>query len=294
MSFHADIRTCPKRIQNTHFFKEQINCLWQGLVMPWQRPILTLLTFTIITVLLIAALTLWMLEKNISSIKQPWEVNEKITLFLKPNISYTQVLPWIKRLQQHHSIEKIRYISPEQGLAQLARYHSNEILNKLNHNPLPWVIQLLPSLFSSSITELSQVIKEINTSSLIDYMQFSSEKIEQHYKKAHLLQIHLHEALIALLVLIIFLLFQHLLLSHYEKLSSRLYSGIFYAPLLTILAFFAINEVLIQATEAINFILEGKLLFIYQIRFLELLIIGASLGGMSGLLAVLFKKFSAL
>lgn len=119
-------------------------------------PIASIMTFCVIGIVLALPMGLSVLLQNIQVISNSLHDSTKISLYLKNEISVGQLSDLERILQSDNTIEKIQYISPDEGLRQFQQQSElGTALNGLQHNPLPGVILIQPA----SSVQLSDQVK---------------------------------------------------------------------------------------------------------------------------------------
>jgi len=136
-----------------------------------ERPLANLLTVLAIAIALTLPGALWDLLKTLSPTGQALETNNTVTLYLKPQLNERLIQTYQNRLLHRQSIAKIRYVSPEAGLAQLEKTGGwGDLLSQLPENPLPGVFELTPKP-NLSEGRLKGLASDLATLSFVDKVQ---------------------------------------------------------------------------------------------------------------------------
>lgn len=148
----------------------------------WQNPFATMLTIFVIGISLALPTGLLLFLKNIQGISTGWSQSAQISLFLKIGTSARQAEQMITALKAQNSIQTARYISPQQGLAELEKTVGlNNILSELSHNPLPPVITVTPSLSLLNSQDIHHLVKTLQTLPHVDSAQLNLTWVEKLY-----------------------------------------------------------------------------------------------------------------
>lgn len=111
----------------------------------WRQPLANLMTIAVIGIALALPATLYILLQNVQSLSHGWTDNAQITLFLKQDVTPSQVQVLQQQLNLQNDISKVTYISPEQGLKQFEHESGfGHVLQQLHTNPLPEVLIVQP------------------------------------------------------------------------------------------------------------------------------------------------------
>jgi cell division transport system permease protein len=100
----------------------------------------------------------------------------QLQLFLKPAASGREAEALLHALRQDPLIAQVRLITPEEGLAMLARAHALDgLLGELKDNPLPAVIELRPH----SATDLEDLRTRLASRAEVDTVRMDSEAVQR-------------------------------------------------------------------------------------------------------------------
>lgn len=129
------------------------------------QPLTTFLTFAVIGVVLALPMGLYVLLQNAQAVTSGLHQTTQISLYLKQDLKPFEVEKLLQVFKQNHDIANAKYISAQQGLAELQQqYDFGNILTELDNNPLPGVIVVQPikSLYTEAqIKPLLMSLKNI-------------------------------------------------------------------------------------------------------------------------------------
>jgi cell division transport system permease protein len=135
-----------------------------GLAQLSRTPFSALVTCIVIGITLALPMALFILLKNVEVLSQHVRQNTQLTLYLKSDINETQVSQLVRSLNKNPAIDKVRAISPTQGLKELQQQAGlDNVLADLQNNPIPWAIVISPKASYHSpeaLTHLSQTLKQ--------------------------------------------------------------------------------------------------------------------------------------
>lgn len=127
----------------------------------WLGAVMTLL---VIAIALSLPFSLLLISRYANQVFAELGQHAQIVLYLQPGVDAKTVEAMKTKLSHYRSISAVRYISPEAGLKQLAaRQGFKEVLEELDENPLPGVLEIqpLPDLNPKEIDELAKSLKEL-------------------------------------------------------------------------------------------------------------------------------------
>jgi len=170
------------KIEWQEFLATQKQLCKQGLIHLKHRPFISIITTIIISLLLTLAASLpaafYLLQHNADN----WAKNSKITLYLTEGTMEADARQLLTLLRQRSDVAKAAYISPTQGLKELARHlSSTDILDGLPSNPLPAVIEVMPVATLSVPTAYMQLVDYLKTLPHTEKVQFDMDGFKHEY-----------------------------------------------------------------------------------------------------------------
>ncbi|WMC10378.1 permease-like cell division protein FtsX [Oceanimonas pelagia] len=125
------------------YWVDHLRQLFASLGELWRTPLSSLMTIAVLGVSLALPASFYVLLKNAESVSSFWQSQAQISLYLKQNSGEDQIKALQTRLEGMSEIDKVTYISPEQGLADFSGAAGfAEALDLLEQNPLPAVLIL--------------------------------------------------------------------------------------------------------------------------------------------------------
>ncbi|MBL1379039.1 permease-like cell division protein FtsX [Zobellella iuensis] len=131
----------PQRL--AMYWVDHLRQLFASLGELWRTPLSSLMTIAVLGVSLALPASFYVLLKNAESVSQFWQSQAQISLYLQQGVNAAQITDLQQRLGGMEEIDKITYISPEQGLSDFSGAAGfAEALSLLEDNPLPAVFIL--------------------------------------------------------------------------------------------------------------------------------------------------------
>jgi len=147
----------------------------------WRQPFANFMTIAVIGIALALPATLYILLQNVQSlVGHGWTDNAQITLFLKQDVTPGQVQILQQQLNLQHNVNKVTYISPEQGLKQFEQESGfGHVLQQLHTNPLPGVLIVQPD--STIITPLAihELVKQLQELPQVSIAQLDMDWVKR-------------------------------------------------------------------------------------------------------------------
>lgn len=200
-----------------------------------QSPVRTLLAVLLMGLLFTFPIGFSLFYKNISLAAHSFEKSPKVLLFLNGGLSEQQAQELQSRIQERADVEKTVYISPLAGIKNLAEQLGlGTLLDKLSTNPLPSVIEVLPSHSLTSVNEVTELVDALKTLPEVASVQVNMTLVKQQYAYLNFWQkIYCSVLIFSAIVLLLASSFimQTFYLAHFihtreQKFDSLILSGI--------------------------------------------------------------------
>lgn len=148
-----------------------------------RSPISNLMTLLVIGIAFSLPVTLFALLQNVQGVITNWQTAPRIMLYLKQDIPQTQINTLVQQLNANNQIEKVTYISPQQGLKSLQQNGrvSAESIASLAGNPLPGVIEVLPNHISSTPQSIQALYAQLQQNTNVDMAQLNLNWVKRLY-----------------------------------------------------------------------------------------------------------------
>lgn len=145
-------------------------------------PMSSLITLLVIGIAFALPISLFSLLQNAETAANLWQSSTpKIQLYLKQNLAKPQLDSLVKSLQRNPSIEKARYISPQEGLKSLKNNIAAASLDTLGTNPLPGVIEITPNHLNSNPQFVQTLYEQLKTNPLVEITQLNMHWVKRLY-----------------------------------------------------------------------------------------------------------------
>lgn len=129
-----------------------------------RSPLESLLTMSLLTVAISLPITFCLLLSSAQRLAPIQQLNPSLSIYLDKTLTNNDANQLISQLKQWPAIQKIHYISPQQGLQQLTKaLKLSNPLADISQNPLPAVIQIEPTYGLQSTQKLQALSARIAT-----------------------------------------------------------------------------------------------------------------------------------
>ncbi len=177
----------PSTMQKLKGWKlTHLRCLRASLTQLLSTPTSTILTIAVIGIALALPAGLTFVLNNLGQMTGTIDTNNSISLYLKQDLSSDQINQLQKDLRSKKTINKITYISSEEGLEQYGKFSGEisrqideeisdqgNLIDLLGDNPLPAVLTLQPKR-DVSPEALDSLVSKLKTLPEVDLAQFDS------------------------------------------------------------------------------------------------------------------------
>lgn len=180
--------------------------LLEGFSMPWKHPVKSLMTILTLAICFYIPLLLWTLWLNYDELKQSWQNQGSIAIFLSGQISEAEAEVTLQNISDHPIVEKAQLQNPESIKSQLSKDQQlSQVVQFITAQDLP---QQISVQVKTGITtqEISQFIKQMNDQSQIEYISYDEQWLTQlQALTSTLLQMANVSAVIFILIVIVIL-----------------------------------------------------------------------------------------
>lgn len=148
-----------------------------------RAPFINLLTVCVIGLAITLPLCLFIALENLQYVDSSWEISTpSISLYLKPATETADVDALRKSLESNAAIEKINYISPEQGLADFQKNTPfSGVIRLFQHNPIPGVLVVYPNAENRTPEAINALFMTLKQAPFVDLAQLDIKWITRLY-----------------------------------------------------------------------------------------------------------------
>lgn len=268
-------------LTKTHlFFTHHAQAAINSFHLLYKRPVANCMTIIVIAIALALPAIFWVFADNFSQLTTDWQRGGHISLYLKPGISEIQQKKLLETVRKTQGVEKADLKSSAAGLAELSKQEGmQDIMRYLPENPLPAVIDVLPTMLENSPAKLDLLTRNLRALPRVDQAKLDMEWISRLHailgfiaKVAKALMVLLAMAVVLIIGTTLRLAIQ----SRQEEIQILkligasdpyiirpfLYSGVWYGVAGALLAILIVNLILLSVGAAVN-----QLIVAYQMHY---------------------------
>ncbi|MEK7322503.1 MAG: permease-like cell division protein FtsX [Pseudomonadota bacterium] len=177
----APRKTGPRQRGLENYLTHHLRALFASLGQLVRTPLATLMIAAVIGIALALPAGFHALLASVQTVAAGWEGDmAQISLFLKPTIKEDQAAALAKRLRGMREVTAVRYISPQQALAEFELSSGlRDALAYLNENPLPAVLVVRPAEQYSTPSAARDLLHRLEAMTEVDSAQLDLAWLER-------------------------------------------------------------------------------------------------------------------
>lgn len=245
-----------------------------------RKPLATMMTVIVIAITLALPALFWVFTDNLSQLTIGWQQGGQISLYLKPGLTDAEQMVLLQKIRGTEGVGQASLKSAADGLSELTQQEGmQDIMRYLPENPLPSVIEVVPSLVTDSPAKLDLLTRHLEV-----LPQVAQAKLDMAWiNRLHVIlgfAANVAKALMSLLALAVVLIIGNTLrLAIHNRqeeiqilkligatdpfiLRPFLYSGVWYGMAGAVLAVFLVNIFILSLGVAVN-----QLAVAYQMHY---------------------------
>jgi len=138
------------------------------------------MTIIVMAIAISLASGFYLLVVNMQQLTGGLEATNQISLFLKTSVSDNAGKQLAEEIRKNNAVEKVVLITKEQALTEFKQYSGfGDALNILENNPLPTVIQVLPSNTLNDIQAIENLMMQFNQLAKVDFAQLDMKWVQR-------------------------------------------------------------------------------------------------------------------
>ncbi|MCL9685221.1 permease-like cell division protein FtsX [Legionella maioricensis] len=245
-----------------------------------RKPLATMMTVIVIAITLALPALFWVFTDNLGQLTTGWQQGGQISLYLKTGLTEAEQTALLQKIRGMEGVGQASLKSAADGLAELTQQEGmQDIMRYLPENPLPSVIQVVPSLVTDSPAKMDLLSRHLEV-----LPQVAQAKLDMAWiNRLHVIlgfAANVAKALMSLLALAVVLIIGNTLrLAIHNRqeeiqilkligatdpfiLRPFLYSGVWYGMAGAVLAVFLVNIFILSLGVAVN-----QLAVAYQMHY---------------------------
>lgn len=146
----------------------------------FNQPVNSTVTWLVIGIALALPVGLYVALGNIQQLSHRWDGDAQISLFLHQRVSAQAEQRLVDQLQSWREIESLHVISKQQALEEFQAISGfADVLNHLDHNPLPTVIEVAPSHQFSDTANAEKLLQKLQALPPVDLAKLDLQWVQR-------------------------------------------------------------------------------------------------------------------
>ena len=267
-----------KRSQS--FLAYHIQAATQSFNLLCRKPLATMMTAVVIAIALALPALFWVVTDNVGKLTSGWQQGGHISLYLQSGLTEASQQQVLSQVRAIDGVGEASLKSAADGLSELTQQEGmQDIMHYLPENPLPAVIDVVPSLVVDSPAKLDLLSRQLQTVGHIDHVKLDMEWIRRLHALLGFVAKFADALLILLAMAVVLIIGTTLRLAIHSRheeiqvlkligakdhfiLRPFLYTGILYGAVGAILAVFLVNIFILSLGAAVN-----QLAIAYQMHY---------------------------
>ncbi len=147
-----------------------------------KTPIASLMTLAVLGIALALPAGLQVVLKNSSVLSENWDGASRFSLYLKESVPDERAQSLSNRLKARSDVEKVELISRAQALEEFQETSGlGDALEQLDENPLPIVLEILPTEYYSTPEESERMLAEFKKLPEVEIAQLDMQWVKRLY-----------------------------------------------------------------------------------------------------------------
>lgn len=261
-------------------FVYHLQAATQSLNLLCRKPLGTMMTAIVIAIALALPALFWVFTDNLSHLTIGWQRGGHISLYLNTSLPQSEQMQLMEKIRKTDGVGQATLKSSADGLSELTQQEGmHDIMRYLPENPLPSVIEIVPSLIIDSPAKLDLLSRQLKALPEVEQVKLDMEWISRLHAILGFAA-NLANSLMALLALAVVLIIGNTLRlairNRQEEiqilkligatdafiLRPFLYSGIWYGMAGAVLAVFLVNIFILSLGVVVN-----QLAVAYQMHY---------------------------
>ncbi len=154
--------------------------LFSSLGRLFRNPFTMSMTIVVMAIAISLASGFYLLIANVQQLTRSIESSNQISLFLKSSVGDRAGEQLADEIRKNPRLQQVVFISKAQALKEFKTYSGfGEALDVLESNPLPVVIQILPSHSLDDMQGIESLLAEFNQLPQVDFTQMDMQWVER-------------------------------------------------------------------------------------------------------------------
>lgn len=146
-------------------------------------PVASAMTWLVLAIALALPMTLYVAMANIKQLSQHWDQTSQISVYLQKQVTAQDADALSRQIQGWPGIKAVTYIGADAALAEFSEQTGlGDVLTRLEDNPLPSVLSVVPDLNDNSSDELAVLQNRLHQLPGVERAQLDMQWVKRLYE----------------------------------------------------------------------------------------------------------------
>ena len=190
----------------TRYLRGHKRAISEGFLMPWKRPIKSLMTILTLAICFYIPLFLWTLWLNYDELKQSWQNQGSIAIFIENTLDLKETGIFLQEIKDLPIVESASLLNSDAIKKQLSKDEQlSQIISLITAHDLPKQISV-KVLAETTVDEIDIFINNLSINPQVEYISYDKQWLSQLQALTNtLLQIARISALMFILIVMVIL-----------------------------------------------------------------------------------------
>lgn len=147
------------------------------------NPLASAMTWLVLAIALALPMTLYVAMANVKQLSQRWDQTSQISVYLDKQVSAEAASALAADIQTWPGVKAVTYIGADAALAEFsAQTGLGDVLTRLEDNPLPSVLSVVPDLQDNSSAELGALQSRLQAMPGVTQAQLDMQWVKRLYE----------------------------------------------------------------------------------------------------------------
>ncbi len=200
------IKSAKKPHLISRYIRGHKRAFYEGVVMPWKHPVKTMVTILTLAICFYIPLLLWTLWLNYEELKQNWQSQGSIAVFISPQTDAQKTKALLAEIENFTIVSSTKLQDAEVIKSQLANDEQlSQIIDIITAQDLPKQVSLNITT-EASPEQMQELLNALDNNPQVEYISYDREWLSQIQALTHtLLQMARVSAVIFILIIMVIL-----------------------------------------------------------------------------------------
>ncbi len=147
------------------------------------NPVASAMTWLVLAIALALPMTLYVAMANVKQLSQRWDQTSQISVYLHKTVTAEEAQALADKIRTWPAIKAVNYIGADTALAEFSEQTGlGDVLTRLDDNPLPSVLSVVPDLHDNTSEELAAMQMRLQQETGVEQAQLDMQWVKRLYE----------------------------------------------------------------------------------------------------------------